>query len=231
MIRVLIVEDQTVVREGLLTVVGLGDGIEVAGAAADGEEGIRLVHELQPDVVLMDLRMPRLDGVEATRRICGEAAAPRVIVLTTYTDDESVLAALQAGAVGYLSKDASVEDIERAIHTVHDGHALFDPEVQRLLADSLRLRLAGEALAPGPQMPGGAVPAGLARAPDGLTQREVDVLRLVASGLSNSQMASRLFISEATVKTHVHNILTKAGLRDRVQAVSYALRTGIWKPD
>jgi DNA-binding NarL/FixJ family response regulator len=228
MIRVLIVEDQTVVREGLVTVVGLGEGIEVAGAAADGEEGIRLVHELQPDVVLMDLRMPRLDGVEATRRICGEAAAPRVIVLTTYTDDESVLAALQAGAVGYLSKDAHVEDIERAIHTVHDGHALFDPEVQRLLADSLRARLAGEAVSQG--APGG-VPAGLSRTPDGLTQREVEVLRLVASGLSNSQMASRLFISEATVKTHIHNILTKAGLRDRVQAVGYALRTGIWKPD
>jgi DNA-binding NarL/FixJ family response regulator len=118
MIRVLIVEDQTVVREGLVTMVGLGDGVEVAGAAADGEEGIRLVHELEPDVVLMDLRMPRLDGVEATRRICGEAAAPRVIVLTTYTDDESVFAALEAGAVGYLSKDAHVEDIERAIHTV-----------------------------------------------------------------------------------------------------------------
>jgi DNA-binding NarL/FixJ family response regulator len=228
MIRVLIVEDQTVVREGLVTVVGLGEGIEVAGAAADGEEGIRLVHELQPDVVLMDLRMPRLDGVEATRRICGEAAAPRVIVLTTYTDDESVLAALQAGAVGYLSKDAHVEDIERAIHTVHDGHALFDPEVQRLLADSLRARLAGEAVSQG--APGG-VPAGLSRTPDGLTQREVEVLRLVASGLSNSQMARRLFISEATVKTHIHNILTKAGLRDRVQAVGYALRTGIWKPD
>jgi DNA-binding NarL/FixJ family response regulator len=225
---VLIVEDQTVVREGLVTVVGLGEGIEVAGAAADGEEGIRLVHELQPDVVLMDLRMPRLDGVEATRRICGEAAAPRVIVLTTYTDDESVLAALQAGAVGYLSKDAHVEDIERAIHTVHDGHALFDPEVQRLLADSLRARLAGEAVSQG--APGG-VPAGLSRTPDGLTQREVEVLRLVASGLSNSQMARRLFISEATVKTHIHNILTKAGLRDRVQAVGYALRTGIWKPD
>lgn len=210
-IRVLIADDQRVVREGLTMLLGLIEGVEVAGAAADGEEAVRLAGELRPDVVLMDLRMPRLDGVEATRRIAGSLASSRVVVLTTYDDDASVFAALEAGARGYLTKDAGADEIARAVRTVHGGEALLDPSVQRRLIESL-----GRVPAPRQRRP-----------PDGLTQREVEVLRLIAEGLSNQEIARRIFVSEPTVKTHINNIFSKAGLRDRAQAVTYAFRNGL----
>jgi DNA-binding NarL/FixJ family response regulator len=216
MIRVLVADDQRVVREGLVTLLGLIDGIQVTGAAADGAEALSMVAERHPDVVLMDLRMPHMDGVEATRRITGRHPSTRVIVLTTYADDDSVFAALEAGALGYLTKDADAAEIARALRAVYGGQALLDPSVQRRVLESLR---------------GGGRPAAGERppAPDGLTPREVDVLRLIAEGLSNQEIAGRLSISEATIKTHVNNIFSKAGLRDRAQAVRYAFDNGLVK--
>ncbi len=208
MIRVVVADDQTLVREGLVTLLRLTEGIEVVGSAGDGEAALDVARREAADVVLMDLRMPRLDGVEATRKIVASLPATRVIVLTTYADDASVFAALKAGARGYLTKDSDAADIQRAIETVHRGEALLDPSVQRRLLEGLN--------AP-------------AVHPDGLTEREVDVLRLIAGGLSNQEIASRLFISEATVKTHINNIFSKANLRDRGQAVAYAFRTGLAK--
>jgi DNA-binding NarL/FixJ family response regulator len=215
-VRVLVADDQALVREGLVTLLGLIPGIEVAGAAADGEEAVRLAREVRPDVVLMDLRMPRVDGVEATRRLLAGRPDARVVVLTTYTDDESIVAALQAGAVGYLTKDSSAEEIARAVRTVHAGETLLEPAVQRRLIESLR----GRPAAPPAQPP----------RPDDLTPREVEVLRLIAGGLSNREIARRLFVSEATVKTHINNIFSKAGLRDRAQAVRYAYERGLASP-
>lgn len=208
MIRVVVADDQTLVREGLVTLLRLGQGIEVVASARDGEEAVDAARRHQADIVLMDLRMPRVDGVEATRRIAATLPQTRVIVLTTYADDASVFAALKAGARGYLTKDADAADIERAIKTVHAGEALLDPSVQRRLLDGLS--------APAERT-----------FPDGLTQREVDVLKLIAEGLNNRQIADRLYISEATVKTHINNIFSKASLRDRGQAVAYAFRNGL----
>jgi DNA-binding NarL/FixJ family response regulator len=212
--RVLVVDDQTVVRDGLVLLLGLLPGLEVVGSAGDGEEAVRLVAENHPDVVLMDLRMPRVDGVEATRRIKAEHPSVQIVVLTTFSDDESVFAALQAGARGYLTKDAGADEIARAIDAVRDGDAQLDPSVQRRLVDALAA---------------GAQPSRRRRAdlPDGLTQREVEVLTLIASGRSNAEIARELFISEATVKTHINNLFAKAGLRDRAQAVTYAYRKGL----
>jgi DNA-binding NarL/FixJ family response regulator len=212
-IRVLVADDQAVVREGLEMLLGLSPGIEVVGSAGDGEEAVRLTLERSPDVVLMDLRMPRCDGVEATRRILEEQPSSRVVVLTTYADDESVFGALEAGAMGYLTKDSGAQEIQRAIRTVHAGEALLDPSVQLRLIQSLR----GEEQ---PARSGSSLP-------DDLTQREAEVLRLIAQGLNNREIAERLFISEATVKTHINNIFSKAELRDRAQAVVYAIRHGL----
>ncbi|MDF5757169.1 response regulator transcription factor [Spongiactinospora sp. TRM90649] len=209
-VRVVVADDQTVVREGLVLLLGLLPGVEVAGAARDGEEALRLVAAQRPDVVLMDLRMPRMDGVEATRRIREEHPGVQVVVLTTYSDDESVFSALRAGARGYLTKDADAESLARAIAAVAEGQAHFDPEVQRRLADAVTRR---------------APPSrGL---PDGLTPREAEVLRLIAAGRSNAEIAGELFISAATVKSHINNLFAKAGLRDRAQAVTYAYRHGL----
>jgi DNA-binding NarL/FixJ family response regulator len=210
MTRVLVVDDQTVVREGLVLILGLLPGIEVVGTASDGAQALRLVAEHRPDVVLMDLRMPRMGGVEATRRIRAEFPDIGVVVLTTYSDDESVLAALRAGARGYLTKDAAPEAIGSAIAAVRDGSAQFDPRVQRRLADAV----AATATAP----------------PDGLTGREVEVLALIAGGRSNTEIAAELVISAATVKTHINNIFAKAQLRDRAQAVAYAFAHGLADP-
>ena len=216
LIRVLVADDQALVREGLVTLLGLVEGIEVVGAAANGEEAVQLVAELNPDVVLMDLRMPRLDGVEATRQILGAGGPARVLVLTTYADDDSVFAALQAGALGYLTKDSSADDIGLALRTVYAGKALLEPEVQRRLLELSRGAAKSE-----PQ------PQSAPRPPDGLTEREVDVLVLIAHGLSNQEIADRLFVSEATIKTHINNLFSKAALRDRAQAVTYAYRRGL----
>jgi DNA-binding NarL/FixJ family response regulator len=212
--RVLVVDDQTVVRDGLVLLLGLLPGLEVVGSAGDGEEAVRLVDENPPDVVLMDLRMPRVDGVEATRRIKAEHPSVQIVVLTTYSDDESVFAALQAGARGYLTKDAGAEEIARAIDAVLGGDAQLDPSVQRRLVDALATG------APTSRRRRGDLP-------DGLTQREAEVLTLIAGGNSNAEIARELFISEATVKTHINNLFAKAGLRDRAQAVTYAYRKGL----
>jgi DNA-binding NarL/FixJ family response regulator len=212
-VRVLVVDDQTVVREGLVMLLGYSPGIEVVGAAADGEEATRLAERLRPDVILMDLRMPRCDGIAATRRILRQRPSTGVIALTTYADDESVFAALDAGARGYLTKDATASEIQHAIKTVFAGQALLDPSVQRRL---LERSLAGAPTA-----------ASSSTYPDGLTQREAEVLREIASGRSNREISEQLSITEATVKTHVNNIFSKTGVRDRAQAVVYAMRNGL----
>jgi DNA-binding NarL/FixJ family response regulator len=211
--RVLVVDDQTVVREGLVLLLGLLPGVEVVGAAGGGEEALRLVAAEGPDVALMDLRMPHMDGVEATRRIRAAHPGTQVVVLTTYADDDTVFAALRAGARGYLTKDADAGTIARALTTVTEGGAFFDPAVQRRLA---------EQVATGPAR-GGALP-------DGLTAREAEVLGLIADGRSNQEIARALFITEATVKTHINNLFAKAHLRDRAQAVTYAYRHGLASP-
>jgi DNA-binding NarL/FixJ family response regulator len=213
-IRVLIADDQALVREGLTTLMAAQDGIEPVASAADGEEAVALCDRHLPDVVLMDLRMPRVDGVEATRQIRHAHPQIEIVVLTTYADDASILGALQAGARGYLTKDAGAQEIARAIHAAAAGQTLLDPMVQQ------RLLSAAAAGRPDPALP----PASL---PDELTPREAEVLRLIAAGLSNGEIADRLVISEATVKTHVNHVFAKTGARDRAQAVHYAYHHGL----
>ncbi|HVA09238.1 MAG TPA: response regulator transcription factor [Acidimicrobiales bacterium] len=210
--RVLVADDQTVVREGLITLLGTMPGIEVVGGAADGEEAVALVATMRPAVVLMDLRMPRMDGVEATRCIRAEFPDTQVVVLTTYADDESIVSALRAGAIGYLTKDAGRDHIARALEAAVSGQAVLDPAVQARLVDVATL----PAAAGSNQTP-----------PDGLTEREAEVLRLIAAGRSNAEIAGELFVGEATVKTHVNRIFAKTGSRDRSQAVAYAHRNGL----
>ncbi|MFI1160858.1 response regulator [Streptomyces sioyaensis] len=215
--RVVVADDQTVVREGIVMLLGLLPGIEVIGSAADGEEAVRLVAELAPDVVLMDLRMPRCDGVEATRRIRAGHPGTQVVVLTTYADDDSLFPALQAGARGYLTKDADGDEIVRAIDDVISGEAGLAPKIQRRLLERFT-------------EPVRTAPQSLDDPPDGLTAREVEVLRLVAEGQSNPEIARTLHVSTATVKTHINNLFAKAGLRDRAQAIHYAYRHGLARP-
>jgi DNA-binding NarL/FixJ family response regulator len=213
-IRVLVADDQRTVREGLTMLVGLIDGVEVVGAACDGVEAVELAQTERPDVVLMDLRMPRMEGAEATRHIRTELPETQVLVLTTYADDESLFPALQAGARGYLTKDASAEEIEQAIRALVAGETYLDPTVQqRLVAAVLDTQ-------PIPDAPAQSLP-------DELTPREAEVLKLIASGLSNAEIAEALVVSQATVKTHVNRIFYKTGSRDRAQAVRYAYRHGI----
>ncbi|MCX4746468.1 response regulator transcription factor [Kitasatospora sp. NBC_01287] len=232
--RVLVADDQTVVREGIVMLLGLLPGIEVVGAAADGEEALRLVAEHAPDVVLMDLRMPRCDGVEATRLIRAQHPGTEVVVLTTFADDDSLFAALQAGARGYLTKDAGAEEIARAVADVRAGAAGLSPQVQRRLLERLSGPAAQSAPAPAGPAPGGPAPRPSAAQPDrarplpdGLTAREAEVLALIADGLSNTEIAQALFVSPATVKTHINNLFAKTAVRDRAQAVSYAFRHGL----
>ena len=208
MIRVLLADDQRVVREGLGTLLGLLEGIELVGTAADGEEAVALAAEHDPDVVLMDLRMPRVDGVEAIRRLAARGERPRAIALTTYADDASVLGALRAGARGYLTKDAGAEQILAAVQAVARGEAALDPAVQHHVLAALTEPAASEL-------------------PDGLTPREAEVLQLIAEGLTNAEIAERLVVSAATVKSHVNHIFAKAGVRDRAQAVVYAYSQGL----
>jgi DNA-binding NarL/FixJ family response regulator len=208
-IRVLIADDQRVVRDGLAMLVGLIDGVDVVATAADGVEAVELAASERPDVVLMDLRMPEVDGVEATRRIRATLTGTQVLVLTTYADDDSVFPALQAGARGYLTKDANAEEIEAAIRAVAAGRTHLDPEVQQRLVDTVAdVRQ----------------PLSL---PDELTPREAEILKLIAAGMSNAEIASALVVSNATVKTHVNHIFSKTGARDRAQAVRYAFEHGL----
>jgi DNA-binding NarL/FixJ family response regulator len=234
-VRVLLADDQRVVRDGLVLLLGLLPQVEVVGAAADGDEAVERATALRPDVVLMDLRMPRCDGVEATRRLREQQPDIKVIVLTTYADDRSVIEALRAGARGYLTKDAGGAEIQKALLQVVSGQAVIDPAVQHHLVDAIAVAPppppAGQADSPAtphppphsPSPPAGPLPAGL-------TPREAEVLGLIAEGLSNAEIAARLVVSEATVKTHINHLLAKIGARDRAQAVSYAYRSGIAWP-
>ena len=218
-IRVLAADDQRVVREGLVMLLGLLPDVEVVGTAADGEEALAMTAKLRPDVVLMDLRMPRMDGLEATRRLRGSHPEVKVVVLTTYADDRSVIDALRAGALGYLTKDVSATEIQQALQRVTSGQAALDPAVQRHLVEEIADGQSNP-LEPDPAWRG----AGPRRLPGGLTPRETEVLALIAAGLSNAEIAARLVVSEATVKSHVNHLLPKIGARDRAQAVSYAYR-------
>jgi DNA-binding NarL/FixJ family response regulator len=211
-VRVVIADDQRIVREGLATIVGALPDVEVVGLAADGEEAVTLTAERSPDVVLMDLRMPGTDGAEATAAIRRSHPATQVVVLTTYADDESILTALSAGATGYLTKDATRDDIRRALEAAAAGQSVLDPVAQASLLQAARA--AAPRRPPGPP-------------PDGLTEREAEVLSLIAAGLSNHEIAGRLYVSEATVKTHVNRIFAKTASRDRAQAVAYAHRHGL----
>ena len=213
-IRVLVADDQRVVREGLATLLGLLAGIEVVGTAADGDEALALAIRLRPDVVLMDLRMPHCDGVEATRRLREHDAGINVLVLTTYADDRSVIDALRAGARGYLTKDAGSGQIRDALERVMSGQAAIDPAVQHHLLNAITSP--------------SAIPTDRApNFPDGLTHREAEVLTLIAQGLSNTQIADRLVVSETTVKSHINHLFAKTGVRDRAQAVTYAYHHGL----
>jgi DNA-binding NarL/FixJ family response regulator len=213
-VTVVVADDQAAVREGLVLLLGTLPGITVVGQAEDGDAAADVVAQTSPQVVLMDLNMPRCDGVEATRRIRADHSRTQVVVLTTYSDDESIISALQAGALGYLTKDATRAEIGRAVQAAAAGQAVLDPGVQQRL-------LSAAARAP-------------ASPPDDgegeLTVRESDVLRLIAAGKSNREIARALFVSEATVKTHVNHIFAKTGSRDRTQAMRYAYMHGYADP-
>jgi DNA-binding NarL/FixJ family response regulator len=219
-VRVLAVDDQRVVREGLAMLLGLLPDVEVVGTAANGEEALVMADELRPDVILMDLRMPRMDGVEATRRLRASHPQIKVVVLTTYADDRSVIDALRAGALGYLTKDAGADEIRQALQRVTSGQASLDPAVQMHLIEAITTTNITSDTS--------ATPA--AELPDGLTPREAEVLGLIGAGLSNTEIAAALFVSEATVKSHVNHMLPKIGARDRAQAVGYAYRHGLVPP-
>ena len=215
MIRVLLADDQELVRSGFRLILDLAEGIEVVGEAADGREAVRLAKELQPDVVLMDVRMPELDGIEATRRLRQAGVDARVLVLTTFDLDEYVYAAVRAGASGFLLKDSPRDQLVIAVRTVARGEALLAPAITQRLIERFVARPPLEEAAP-------AVAA--------LSRRELEVLRLLARGLSNAEIAAQLVLGEATVKTHVARILRKLDLRDRVQAVVFAYETGLVEP-
>ena len=214
MIRVLIADDQALVRTGFRLILSGEPGIEVVGEARDGAEAATLAAELKPNVVLMDVRMPEVDGIEATRRIVVDETSPRVLVLTTFDLDDIVYDALRAGASGFLLKDAPEERLLTAIQVVAEGGSLFAPSVTRRLIDEFSRRT--------PTAP----PPALSE----LTARELEVLRLLAEGLSNAEIAARLVVSEHTVKTHVAHILQKLDLRDRTQAVVVAYESGLVRP-
>jgi DNA-binding NarL/FixJ family response regulator len=230
-IRVLVADDQAAVREGLATLLDLTPGIEVVGQARDGAQAVQLVAEHAPDVVLMDLHMPGVDGIAATGQITREHPGVRVVILTTYADDASIQGALRAGALGYLTKDADRVQIARAVQAAANGQSVLDEAVQRKLiaaigTGSLPSTPPSSSAAPAP-IDAAALPSGPAPAPAGLTAREVDVLRLIAAGKSNPEIAKDLFVSEATVKTHINHVFAKTGARDRAQAVRFAYQHGL----
>jgi two-component system, NarL family, response regulator LiaR len=208
---VLVVDDHAVVREGLRAFLELQDGIEVVGEAADGEEALAAADRLRPDVVLIDLVMPRLDGVSALRALRERLPAARVIVLTSFLDDDKLLPALRAGAAGYLLKNAQPQELARAVRVAHAGEALLDPVVAARLVESLATSEAAQPL-------------------DRLTRREREVLELIGRGFPNKRIARRLDLSEKTVKTHVGHVLAKLGVTDRTQAAVFAVRAGLVDP-
>ncbi|MCX4447175.1 response regulator [Streptomyces sp. NPDC058369] len=213
-VRVLVCDDQVLVRTGLATIIDAQPDLEVAGECGDGRTAVEMAGRLRPDVVVMDIRMPELDGIEATRRLAGAGVErpAKVLVVTTFNLDEYVYEALRAGASGFLLKDAPPDRLLHGIRTVHTGQALIDPEVTRRLVGRYAARI----------RPTGDTSRGIP-----LTPRELEVLRLIADGFSNSEIAAALLISQETVKTFVSRILAKLGLRDRVQAVVYAYRQGL----
>ncbi|MCZ4122489.1 response regulator [Streptomyces sp. H39-S7] len=210
-LRVVVADDQAAVREPLAAVLALAEDIDVVAAAADGTEVLTAVAAGPVDVVLMDLRMPRMDGIETTRRLSEEHPEVAVVVLTTFADDDSILAALSAGARGYLTKNAGRQDIIRAIRAAAAGQSVLDREVQNRLLASVRTKPAA------PEQP----------LPEDITRREREVLTLIGQGLPNRAIAEKLFISEATVKTHINNLFAKAGIRDRADAVRRAIAAGL----
>jgi DNA-binding NarL/FixJ family response regulator len=214
-IRVVLADDQALVRDGLRARIDREADLRVVGQASDGAEGVRLCAQLRPDVVLMDIRMPRMDGLTATRQLTADPGGPRVLVLTTFDRDEWVYEALVAGASGFLLKDVRASQLGEAIRIVAAGDALLAPSVTRRLVEQF-VRSHGPVLS--------------AASPDLLTEREREVLRLLAAGMSNAEIARRLVIEHSTVKTHVTRLLTKLGLRDRAQAVVYAYETGLVRP-
>jgi DNA-binding NarL/FixJ family response regulator len=216
LIRVLIADDQALVRGGFRMILDAQKDIEVVGEASDGHEALARAREVNPDIVLMDIRMPELDGLEATRRLLAGDGGPRVLILTTFDADEYVYEAMKAGASGFLLKDVRPEQLAEAVRVVAAGEALLAPAITRRLVEQFVRR----------PPPGTSRPPELAQ----LTERELDVLVLVARGLSNSEIASALFLTEATVKTHLTHILTKLNLRDRVQAVVLAYESGLVQP-
>jgi DNA-binding NarL/FixJ family response regulator len=216
MIRVIIADDQALVRGGFHSILAGQEDIDVVGETADGNETVELVERLQPDVVLMDIRMPGIDGLEATRRIVARGIATRVLVLTTFDVDDYVYEAMKAGASGFLLKTAPPRQLADAVRTVAAGDALLAPSITRRLVEQFVRR----------PPPGTTVPPGLAE----LTEREREVLRLLARALSNAEIAAELVVSEATVKSHVNRILTKLNLRDRAQAIVLAYETGLVEP-
>jgi DNA-binding NarL/FixJ family response regulator len=219
-LRIVIADDQASVREGLVLLLGGLPGIDVVGAAADGEQALALVAEHHPDAILLDLHMPVLDGIETTRRLSAEHPRVAVVILTTYADDESVLEALRAGARSYLTKDADRADIASALRAAAGGLSVLDARVQAaLVAAATSATSAAAAAASGTVE----VPS-LATPPDGLTQREAEILTLIAQGLTNPEIAARLYLSNHTVKTHISRIFAKTGSRDRVAAIGYARR-------
>jgi DNA-binding NarL/FixJ family response regulator len=215
-IRVVVADDQMLVRGGFRMILDARDDIEVVGEAGDGDEAVRIVTRLEPDVVLMDVRMPGVDGLEATRRLVDGGSGSRIVILTTFDVDEYVFAALRAGASGFMLKDVRPDELVEGVRVVARGDALLAPSVTRRLLD----RFVGALPNPDDAPP----------APDVLTEREVEVLALVAGALSNTEIAERLYVSEPTVKTHVSSLLRKLGLRDRVQAVVYAYDIGLVRP-
>lgn len=216
MLRIVVAEDDDQLAELITSLLSEDSRFEVVGRGRTGDEAVELASEHRPDIVLMDLSMPGCDGVEATRRLQDQAPAVDVLVLTTYADDRSLLAALRAGARGYLTKDAGADQVQEAIRAVARGEAAIDPAVQHHLIDAV-------AAGPAEALPSDA-PSPL---PDGLTPREAEVLGLVAQGLSNNEIATRLVVSEATVKSHINHLFTKTGVRDRAQAVTYAFKHGL----
>ncbi len=216
MIRVLLADDQALVRAGFRAILELQDDLDVVAEAGDGAEAVALARELAPDVVLMDIRMPTMDGIEATRRILHAGGGPRILILTTFDLDEYVYEAMKAGASGFLLKDAPRDQLVAGIRTIAAGDALLAPALVRRLIEDFVQR----------PPPGAHAPPDL----DELTARELEVLTLIARGLANAEIAARLFVSEATVRTHVTHILAKLSLRDRIQAVVIAYETGLVRP-